>query len=140
MPGVETPADLARAIGAARYVSLTTFRRSGEAVPVPVWIAPLGDGRVGFTTDAASGKAKRIRATKRVELRECSMRGEVADGAPTVAGTAVVVGEGADHDLTVRAVRKKYGLQFALIDLGGKLKRLIGRTAEPAAAVIITLD
>lgn len=137
---MDTSAELAAAIGAARYVSLTTFRRSGEAVPVPVWIAPLDDGRVAFTTDGSSGKAKRIRATKKVELRECSMRGDVAPDAVVVTGTAVVVGEGPDHEATVAAVRRKYGLQFTLIDLGGKLKRLIGRADEPAAAVVITLD
>jgi PPOX class probable F420-dependent enzyme len=126
-------------IGDARYVSLTTFRRSGEAVPVPVWIAPLGDGRVGFTTDASSGKVKRMRNNPEVTLQECSMRGQVAAGTAEVRGTAAVVAEGPDHDLVVRAIGKKYGLQFTVIELGGKLKRLIGRRAEPPAAVVITL-
>lgn len=125
-------------IADARYVSLTTFRRNGEAVPVPVWIAPLGDGRVGFTTDATSGKVKRIRANPEVTLQECSMRGVVAAGTAEVRGRAVVVEDGPDHEATVAAVRRKYALQYVLIDLGGKLKRLIGRS-EPPAAVVITL-
>jgi PPOX class probable F420-dependent enzyme len=131
LPGVD--------IAAARYVSLTTYRRNGEAVPVPVWIAPLGDGRVGFTTDASSGKAKRIRNRADVTLRECSMRGEVAAGTAEVRGTAEIVADGPDHAATVAAVRKKYGIQFVLIDLGGRLKRLVGRADEPAAAIVITL-
>lgn len=126
-------------IAGSRYVSLTTYRKSGAAVPVPVWIAPLPDGRAGFTTDASSGKAKRIRNNPSVTLRPCDMRGKVADDAPEVQATAVIVSEGADHQATVAAVRKKYGIQFVLIDVGGKLKRLIGRADEPAAAVVITL-
>ncbi len=126
-------------LGDARYVSFTTFRRNGDPVATPVWIAPLGDGRLGFTTDADSGKAKRLRANPDVELRECDVRGRVAAGAAHIRGQAALVTEGADLDATVAAVRKKYGLQFALIDLGGKLKRLIGRTQQPAAAVVITI-
>lgn len=127
-------------IAAARYVSLTTYRKSGEAVPVPVWIAPLPDGRAAFTTDASSGKAKRIRNNPAVTLRPCDMRGKVAEDAPEIAASAVIVTSGPDHESTVAAVRSKYGLQFALIDIGGKLKRLIGRADEPAAAVVITLE
>lgn len=127
-------------IASSRYVSLTTFRKSGEAVPVPVWIAPLPDGRAAFTTDAASGKAKRIRNNPTVTVRPCDMRGKVADDAPEVRATAAIVTSGADLDAAVAAVRKKYGIQFLLIDVGGKLKRLIGRSQEPAAGVIITFD
>ncbi|HRW38130.1 MAG: PPOX class F420-dependent oxidoreductase [Acidimicrobiales bacterium] len=126
-------------IGDARYVSITTFRRDGEGVATPVWIAPLGDGRVGFTTDVASGKAKRIGNRPDVTLQECSMRGEVAAGTAEVHGTAEVVTDGPDHDAAVAAIRRKYGIQFRLVELGGRLKRLVGRSKEPAAAVVITL-
>jgi PPOX class probable F420-dependent enzyme len=126
-------------IGNARYVSFTTFRRNGDPVATPVWIAPLPDGRVGFTTDADSWKAKRLQANPEVTLQSCDMRGRVAAGTAPVNATAVLVTDGPDHDATVSAIRSKYGLQFLLIDLGGRLKRLIGRASEPAAAVVITL-
>jgi len=126
-------------IGDAKYVSLTTYRRNGEAVPVPVWIAPLGDGRIGFTTDATSGKVKRIRNNPSVTLRECSVRGVVAVGTAEVPSTAVIVADGPDHEATVAAVSSKYGLMYKVVGMGGAFKRLIGRTAEPSVAVVITV-
>jgi PPOX class probable F420-dependent enzyme len=46
-----------------RYARLTTYRKSGEPVPIPVWFAVVGvpDNRIYVFTDALSGKAKRIR-------------------------------------------------------------------------------
>ena len=124
-------------IADARYVSLTTFRRSGEAVSTPVWIAPLGDGRAGFTTDPTSGKVKRMRHTPAVTLHECDMRGNVAHGTAAVSATAEIVDEGADHDAVCAAVGKKYGIQFTLIELGGRIKRVFTKSA-PATAVVLT--
>src|SRR5215210_6903940 len=43
-----------------KYVNLTTFRKSGEAVDTTVWFA-LVDGRVYVQTGRDSGKVKRIR-------------------------------------------------------------------------------
>lgn len=123
----------------ARYVSLTSFKRDGQPVPVPVWIAPLADGRAGFTTDVASFKVKRIRRNPAVELRACDVRGRVADDAEVVSGTAVVETEGADHDAVHRAMADKYGIQFHLIEAGGKLRRLI-RRQPPVVSVVISVD
>ena len=67
-------------MGRQEFVSLTTFRRTGASVATPVWIAPDGDVLV-VTTPVESGKVKRLRPDPRVELRPCSRRGAVADGA-----------------------------------------------------------
>jgi PPOX class probable F420-dependent enzyme len=77
-----TLADLAR----EEFVSLTTYRRSGAAVSVPVWIAPATDASGGLlvTTTERSGKVKRLRHDRRVQLRPCDRRGAVALDAPTV--------------------------------------------------------
>lgn len=123
----------------ARYVSLTSFKRDGGAVHVPVWIAPLADGRAGFTTDAGSFKVKRIRRNPAIELRPCDLRGNVAEDAEVVTGTAVVVDDGPDHDAVHRAVAGKYGIQFHLIELGGKLKRLV-RKGPGVVSVVVTLE
>lgn len=125
-------------IRSARYVSFTSFKRDGQPVHVPVWIAPLPDGRAGFTTDAGSFKVNRIRRNPTVELRPCDVRGRVPEGAEAVAATASIADDGPDHDLVHHAVAKKYGLQFTLIHLGGKLKRLVGRDAAPVTAVVLT--
>lgn len=122
----------------SRYVSFTTYRRSGEAVATPVWVASLADGRAGFTTTADAGKVKRLRNDPRVALQPCDVRGNVADGAPTVTGTATVVTEGADHAAVVSALRGKYGLQFTLVHLGSQLKARVGRGVS--TAVVVTFD
>jgi PPOX class probable F420-dependent enzyme len=123
----------------ARYVSLTSFKRDGGPVAVPVWIAPLPDGRAGFTTDAGSFKVKRIRRNPTVELRPCDLRGRVADDAPVATGTASVVDAGDEHRAVHAAIASKYGIQFHLIELGGRLKRLV-RRGDPVVSIVIALD
>jgi PPOX class probable F420-dependent enzyme len=54
---------------------LQTFRRSGEAVPTPVWFG-LADGKLYFRTYADAAKVKRIRANPRVLIGPCDMRGK----------------------------------------------------------------
>ena len=100
----------------------------------------LPDGRAGFTTDAGSFKVKRMRRNPAVTLRPCDLRGRVAEGATSVSATAVIVEDGPDHHLVHDAVAEKYGIQFTLVHLGGKLKRLIGRDAPPIAAVVLTFE
>lgn len=122
----------------AKYVSFTTYRRSGEAVSSPVWIAPLPDGRAGFTTAADSGKVKRLRHTARVAVVPSDVRGKVAAGAEPVEGTAVVVTEGPDHAAVVTALQKAYGLQFRFVHLGSMIKARLGRGAS--TAVVVTFE
>ena len=57
-----------------RFVSLTTFRRSGEAVSTPVWVARDGNALV-VLTPAASGTVRRLRHDPRVEVRPCQGSG-----------------------------------------------------------------
>ncbi|WP_426571261.1 PPOX class F420-dependent oxidoreductase [Aquihabitans sp. McL0605] len=125
-------------IASATYVSLVSYKRDGAAVPVPVWIAPLADGRAGFTTDGGSFKVKRIRRNPKVVLQACDMRGRVADGADEVPATAVVVTEGADLDAVVSAIGKKYGIQAFVLSIGTKLKSLVGKAER--TAIVITFD
>ena len=54
---------------------MVTFRRSGEAVPTPVW-AGLADGRLYFRSEKRVGKIKRIRANPRVLVAPCDSRGK----------------------------------------------------------------
>lgn len=105
-----------RATGRRRYVSLTTFRRSGVRVATPVWIAPAGDALV-VTTQASTGKVKRLRHDPRVELAECDMRGRVRRGAPVVRGTAELVHDAALQAPLLDAIRRKYGWQYRAVTL-----------------------
>ena len=102
-----TLADLAQ----EEFVSLTTYRRSGAAVSVAVWIAPATDasGALLVTTTARSGKVKRLRHDPRVELRPCDRHGAVAADAPVLSAQAEIV-DAPDEVRELReAIRAKYG-------------------------------
>ncbi|CAD5989393.1 PPOX class F420-dependent oxidoreductase [Agreia sp. COWG] len=101
------------ALSDERFVSLTTFRKTGEGVSTPVWIARDGDALI-VTTPDGTGKVKRIRNNGRVELRPCDRMGKVADGAPTVAGTAEIVDTDEARDSQARIFVAKYKLEYRI--------------------------
>ena len=123
-------------VNANRYVSLTTFRRTGAPVSSPVWIARDAGDLVVITVDP-SGKLKRLAHTSRVELRPCDMRGRVPDGAPTYAGTAVIdrSPEG------VAAVKRAIGRKYVMARLGDAVAAVTDRVRPrgPRAGIRITL-
>lgn len=122
-----------------KYVSFITYRRTGAAVETPVWIAPLGDGTAGFTTEATSGKAKRLAHTPAVTLQPCDVRGRLTPGTQPVAATARVV-TGAEADRVRDAIRRKYRLLGSLLFAAEKVRSLVTRRPHDSAAVIVTFD
>ncbi|MEJ2870921.1 PPOX class F420-dependent oxidoreductase [Actinomycetospora sp. OC33-EN08] len=125
-------------LGDQRFVSLTTFRRSGDPVATPVWVARDGDGLVVYTT-AESGKVKRLRNDAHVELRACDRRGRVAPGTPTVEATAVVDdSEGAVADAE-GLLKAKYGWEFGGIRLLQTAERALRRGGPPRERVVLRL-
>ena len=95
----------------ARFVSLTTFRKTGVGVSTPVWIARDGDDLV-VTTPVGSGKLKRLRNNPLVEMRPCSRLGKVADGAPTVTAAAA---EEEETPAALDRIKGKYGFEYYFI-------------------------
>lgn len=126
----------------AKYVSLTTFRRSGEGVATPVWVAPLRDGsaRLAVITVDETGKTKRLAHTERVEVRPCDMRGRVADGAPTYRGTGVVVRDPSAVTQVRSAVVAKYGLPARFSDLVEHVTTFFGVHRKPRAGILLVLE
>lgn len=105
--------DLA-ALGDERFVSLTTFRRSGERVSTPVWIARDGDALV-VTTPEASGKVKRLHNDPRVEMRPCGRMGRVEDGVERVAAVAEILTDKDSRERLTRIIREKYGFEYRVV-------------------------
>ena len=95
---------------ASRYVSLTTFRRTGEPVATPVWAASDG-GTLVVWTRAYSGKVKRLRHTSRVTVAPCDVRGRVEG--PAVEATAQLL-DRAEWPAAQRALARRYGWQWRL--------------------------
>lgn len=119
-----------QSLGAARYVALSTFRRTGVAVVTPVWIAPDGDGLV-VTTTASTGKAKRLRNDPHVRLQPCSRSGRVDQDAITVDAAAVIAGPVAEQPGAEAALARKYGWQFRGFRLvEGTVRRLRRRGGD----------
>jgi hypothetical protein len=71
-----------------KYVSLTTFRKNGQAVNTPVWFAE-NDETLYVKTRNDSGKYKRIRNNPQVKVAGCTMRGNITG--PEFAATARVL-------------------------------------------------
>jgi uncharacterized protein len=122
------------ALGDESFLSLTTFRKSGERVSSPMWVARDGDALIMFTPEA-SGKVKRLRNSPRVELRPCNRMGRVKEGVEPVAGIAEVL---TDEDTLERAtgmIRRKYGLMYQVIMA---IERLIKSGPEKRVILRIT--
>ena len=113
------------------FVALTTFRRTGEPVSTPVWVAREGEALV-VTTSAASGKVKRLRRDPRVELRPCSRSGKVPEGAEPVSAVAAVE---PPSEVATDALKRKYGLQYRAISA---VERLIARRGRERVILRIT--
>ena len=113
-------------LGGASYVSLATFRRNGRAVETPVWVA-AANGRLYVFSEAKAGKVKRLRNDPRVRLAPCGVRGRVLG--PWVEGSARVVSEPDIEARAYAALRRKYGWQMRLTDLGSWLAGRIGGRA-----------
>ena len=122
-----------------RYVAFTTYKRNGDAKSLPVWIADLGGGTVGFTTASSSYKVKRLRNDSRVVLQPSDAKGNVREGTEPVTGTGVVH-EGAEFERVRDIVKKKYGIQYRAITLMGNVAKMIGKGSGTSAAIVITLD
>ncbi|NMO03846.1 PPOX class F420-dependent oxidoreductase [Gordonia sp. TBRC 11910] len=109
-----------------KFISVTTFRKSGEAIATPVWVVPVDGDRLGFWTSSTSGKAKRLRNNPKVEVVACNQRGVVAAGATKTDGTAQLVTSGPEFDAVQAAVKAKYGFQVSvskvLNTIGAKIK------------------
>lgn len=107
------------ALGAARYVNLETFRKSGKGVQTPVWAARDGDDIVIFT-EGDSYKVKRLRRDPKIRIAECGVRGALKG--PWHDGIGRIVEAEAEKQSALRALREKYGWQMMLADWGARLK------------------
>ncbi len=109
-----------------KYVSLATYRRNGIEVKTPVWIAEVAGYYYVFSAGDA-GKVKRIRATSRVRLAACDVRGNVHSA--WLEARARIVSDPALIARVLRALRGKYGLLMRLTDVLAAMTGRIRRRA-----------
>jgi PPOX class probable F420-dependent enzyme len=82
------------AISDEKFVSSTTYRKTGTPVSTPTWIVDLDGGRVGFWTSSKSGKYKRLRNNPKIMLQPSDQRGKVKAGTAPVEGTVELATSG----------------------------------------------
>jgi PPOX class probable F420-dependent enzyme len=106
-------------LSTGKYLSLTTFRKSGVAVATPVWLVRDGE-HLYVTTQADSGKAKRLRNNSEVLLAPCDARGNLTGA--QVPGTAVILNE-ADSARVAKLIKARYGILGRLMMLTSAFRR-----------------
>lgn len=122
----------AQELTAARYVSFATFRKSGAEVATPVWCAEDGGEYFIFSAGDA-GKVKRLRNSPRARMAVCDARGgPLGDWHEA---TAVVITGPGDIARALSALRRKYGWQMWLANLGAKLTGRYRRRAYIKASL-----
>jgi uncharacterized protein len=89
-----------------KYISLTTFRKSGVAVYTPVWFGE-SNGKLYVKTRNDSGKYKRIRNNPAVKVAPCNVRGKIKG--PEFSGRARIL-PSQEGELAKKAVNRKYWL------------------------------
>jgi uncharacterized protein len=97
------------------YLSIETFRKSGEGVATPVWFAAdpttnlrSGDAKIYIYTIANTGKVKRVRNNPRVRIAPCGRTGTL-QGEWIEAKARVV--EGAEAERGLKLLTQKYFLK-----------------------------
>jgi hypothetical protein len=91
-----------------QYMTLTTFRKSGVAVPTPVWFAAEGD-KLYVVSRGYAGKVKRMRHTAKVTVAPCTREGQVLGEAVEA---RVRILPAAEKDVAYQALLGKYAQQL----------------------------
>lgn len=87
-----------------KYISLTTLRKNGAGVAMPVWFGEDGD-KLYVMTRSDMGKVKRIRNNPAVRVAPCTIRGKVT-GREFAAAARILPAE--EHAHARRTINRKY--------------------------------
>jgi uncharacterized protein len=92
------------AIHDQKYISLTTFRKTGAGVPTPIWFGEENN-KLYVMTISTTGKVKRVRNNPQVRVAACTMRGKVTG--PEFAATARLLPP-EEHAHARQTINRKY--------------------------------
>jgi PPOX class probable F420-dependent enzyme len=122
-----------------RYVRLTTYRRSGEAVSNPMWIGSR-DGRLYMVTEATSAKVTRLRNDPSIELVASDARGTPRSGAATYRATAELLTDPEGIATARAAYDGKYGVQAKVLGMVVWVQRTLLRRDRPRIGMRLDLE
>jgi uncharacterized protein len=109
-----------------KYVSLATYRCNAVEVKTPVWIAQVA-GRYYVFSAGDAGKVKRIRATPRVRLAACDVRGNLRSA--WIEARARIVSDPVLIAEVRKSLQRKYGFLMRVTDLMATITGRIRRRA-----------
>jgi uncharacterized protein len=90
-----------------KYCVLVTYKRTGEAVPTPVWFG-LENRTIYIRSEANAAKVRRIGNDPRVRVAPCDVRGKPLG--PPAEGRARILGEPFEEARAEAALQANYGL------------------------------
>ena len=112
-----------------KYVSVETFKKSGDGVKTPVWFV-IRDQTIFIITREQTGKFKRLKNNTRVNIAICSMRGDIKG--EWASGTATILPDDKVKEVA-RWRDKKYGFM-------SKLAKFMSKSKGDLCAFSVKLD
>ena len=100
------------------YISLMTYRKNGDGVPTPVWVARMEESLYVFS-QTNTGKVKRIKNFPEVKVAECTANGNLKG--TWYDAVAELVDDEAEKAAAYQALIDKYGWKMKVLNLGSKL-------------------
>jgi PPOX class probable F420-dependent enzyme len=102
------PTQIPQPIQDQKYISLTTFRKTGVGVATPVWFGEE-DNKLYVMTRSDMGKTKRLRNNPQVKVAPCTVTGKVT-GPEFVATARLLPPE--DFPRARKTLTRKYWLAW----------------------------
>ena len=100
-----------------QFLNLETYRKSGQAMPTPVWFAE-DNGILYIRTINGAGKLKRVSNNAHVRVMPCQSQGEPL-GVWVDADAHIVTGEEAERALQL--LRTKYEIPMKTMQLPSEI-------------------
>jgi PPOX class probable F420-dependent enzyme len=110
----------------AQYINLLSYKRDGNGVQTPVWVAPL-DGKLVIFSNRDAFKVKRVGRNPKVRVALCDVRGKLLG--PWLDGTCTISTDPAHNERIMAALNAKYGFVAGVLNF---FARLVGRDQQRA--------
>ncbi|HEU5332909.1 MAG TPA: PPOX class F420-dependent oxidoreductase [Actinocrinis sp.] len=123
-------------LGYAKYISLTTYRKTGEAVPTTVWTVPIDD-KIYVSTGSQTGKVKRLRNNTEVAVALCDMIGKNVGPAHKATARLVPVSE---HPEIRDLMLHKYGFQQRVAEVLDKVRNRSKKPVGDRVLIELTVE
>lgn len=118
-------------ISRGKHVSLTTYRKNGDAIATPVWHAVDG-GELFIVSNADAWKVRRIRNNSQVVITVCGIRGKIKPGAATLTGAARLLDQTQTQAARVLLARK-----YLSYRLGSRLAKILRQRPRPLVGIAV---